>query len=846
MSDQVKVTLTADAQMLIAAFKQAGISVDQFDTKATKASSGFRAAWGQMKGLAGELGLAMGLGEITRQLAGFTVSSYDAALAQKDVKSALTDLLGSSAAYEDAIRQVQAATKNTISETEAARTAFGLLDNGIAQSAEEAAQYALAGKALNSALGETASYEKFLMLLDEGSAMLLNNFNITQSAVEARQREIMATDGVGEAEARLTAIRQLALEKGLALADTMSEETIQRQQAAASYEDFQASFGGLVSSIEQSFGVMDKSISLLNKMSEGAEAWGGVLDNVATISNINQRAAKNLGFEYSTLNSQLMRQVITLEDWEQAQQTAAAQLQRETEMMVRAEAQAKAMDAALRGAADASLQLAEAELASAGASQQALDAWGARYQGLDNITRTQGQAGVDLLNTMTGNVTPAAGIAEAISTGLDDIDLGGSFKSVADSLASQLSGAVSSAFGRMQEVAPEGSIIAGMFEAEDPGEFGRRLMALAEQGMEGMDSAWADAFTNAAGGNPIYAGLLQSIEEGDSAAVAAEANRLLSANLADVIATGLIENLRTSFEEQQLMEQVQAIVMEQIAGTGMEGDAAGLLGMMMGDPGAVAGNITDSLTPAVEGLKQSLGGLGSAGEAAAGEEGAGSSLLSPLVTDATSLDVLFNTTLPGSLEIALEMLQAMVEDGVEQLAIITTAVTELDTAINQTTDPGLTTMQATGVTTAQNIDQGMKKAVKTIGTNLVEAIKDATEAFWKMADAAAAAAGASNSAGASAPKGHTWGGGRASGGPISAGDLYLVGERGPELFIPGSSGYIAPFRESDPATISAGSTGGGSLTIGTLVLNGVQDVQTMFDGIEREARARGYQFQMVS
>jgi phage-related minor tail protein len=35
-------------------------------------------------------------------------------------------------------------------------------------------------------------------------------------------------------------------------------------------------------------------------------------------------------------------------------------------------------------------------------------------------------------------------------------------------------------------------------------------------------------------------------------------------------------------------------------------------------------------------------------------------------------------------------------------------------------------------------------------------------------------------------------GARASGGPVSAGGAYLVGERGPEVFVPRSSGNIIP------------------------------------------------------
>jgi hypothetical protein len=49
--------------------------------------------------------------------------------------------------------------------------------------------------------------------------------------------------------------------------------------------------------------------------------------------------------------------------------------------------------------------------------------------------------------------------------------------------------------------------------------------------------------------------------------------------------------------------------------------------------------------------------------------------------------------------------------------------------------------------------------------------------------------------------GKVFGGARANGGPVSMGNAYLVGERGPELFVPNSSGYIN-------ANKSGGGTGG--------------------------------------
>ena len=50
-----------------------------------------------------------------------------------------------------------------------------------------------------------------------------------------------------------------------------------------------------------------------------------------------------------------------------------------------------------------------------------------------------------------------------------------------------------------------------------------------------------------------------------------------------------------------------------------------------------------------------------------------------------------------------------------------------------------------------------------------------------------------------------FGGGRASGGPVQGGTPYLVGERGPELFVPGRSGNIVPnnvVNNSQPVTVT--------------------------------------------
>jgi len=58
--------------------------------------------------------------------------------------------------------------------------------------------------------------------------------------------------------------------------------------------------------------------------------------------------------------------------------------------------------------------------------------------------------------------------------------------------------------------------------------------------------------------------------------------------------------------------------------------------------------------------------------------------------------------------------------------------------------------------------------------------------------------------------------GRAGGGPVTAGTPYMVGEKGPELFVPGASGSIVPNNR-----MSGSSDGGGGVTVNYAIASGV-------------------------
>lgn len=57
-----------------------------------------------------------------------------------------------------------------------------------------------------------------------------------------------------------------------------------------------------------------------------------------------------------------------------------------------------------------------------------------------------------------------------------------------------------------------------------------------------------------------------------------------------------------------------------------------------------------------------------------------------------------------------------------------------------------------------------------------------------------------------------WVGRRAIGGPVNAGQAYVVGEKGPELFVPGANGTIVP-NTSVPSSAGGSGLGGSSITI---------------------------------
>jgi hypothetical protein len=297
-----------------------------------------------------------------------------------------------------------------------------------------------------------------------------------------------------------------------------------------------------------------------NTISEGAQGWSSAIESIRTINQIEQRAIQITGLH----SREAARLAGRIDEWDAAIQRAGAHLQAQSENEAKATAwmiqykdAAIAANAATREAARAANEAAAARNAEAIATMYS-------SQAIAQNALANAQTMADAY--ATGNVyteNPAFEIAQSLKDELADVPetLTTSFDTIANDLSNRLSGAVGEAFGRMQQTVPGLDEMFG--GGEEPGEFGRRLGALAD-GLQDSDQVFLEKFKEQAGGNPIYSALLTAIEEGDSAGVAAEANRLLNENLAMVIATGLKDSVVAQMREQEVLAEAQRILAEEL------------------------------------------------------------------------------------------------------------------------------------------------------------------------------------------------------------------------------------------------------------------------------------------
>jgi TP901 family phage tail tape measure protein len=152
----------------------------------------------------------------------------------------------------------------------------------------------------------------------------------------------------------------------------------------------------------------------------------------------------------------------------------------------------------------------------------------------------------------------------------------------------------------------------------------------------------------------------------------------------------------------------------------------------------------------------------------------------------------------------------------EWLPGVSTKVNELSEWLNKTNEYGETTATVLGRDIANSLE-----AIAMIITAPLNLLKEMVKVLQDIIDLGERAAKAAANAALSTPFGASVAHSvksvssmfRASGGPVSGGSSYIVGERGPELFVPNASGSIVPNHK----------LGGGGITININTMVGEEE-----------------------
>lgn len=712
-----------------AATEKAGMSVGQMVTK--------------MAALAAAYG-------VVNKAQEFAVTSFNAARAQNDIKGALIGVVGGLDQYNKLIEAARGSTRGMVSETNLANAGMVLLKSGIAGSAEEVGRLSAAGTALvNTYSAQGASQEKLVRFLLTGNRALMDNFNITQQQINAKQAEITATTGLTGQEAKLAAIKALVIQEGEKLLGSVSDETIQAGQAAAAWDDFTAAFGQVLIAFNQATGLVPGVTGLFQNLTAGAQAWAYTLNEAipaiqAHYDSLGQQAARAAvaaksqdelmaAFEsglsdLDAFRQELIANVDSVEEYNsiiykgsRGSKIFTDQLsltgKEFAEMKVEVTAQTVALEKnreAAWGALSATGKLAIEQInlaQSAGASSQALAAVTARYQGLANAERTV-TAGHSVLETMAQGETLTGPEAERMAELAKTQEkfakqsataMTKSFDQAANSLRSTIESVIKPSLSEVwQPAGQEGPI----------DEWARRVATIATSG---FSSEWLQEASKQFGGQSFFAPILQAMQGGDEGALKQAATDLLTKNVTALWDVETIKaRVRQQLQEQNLRQQIIDQVQAELAGEGVTVSPETVA--------AVAGGAT-----------QAAGGMAQANQATADMGLTAGTTQTALDNLGLTLDTITNVKIVAFITQTGELQTAMGKLSVG----VTTASTEMITALTAAVPKMEGVIKLVDwVSLGASIDRGIAKGISDNELVVMEKLKSmAKEALKQAGDA---------------------------------------------------------------------------------------------------------------
>lgn len=558
---------------------------------------------------------ALGLGITISQLQQFASEARAAAIEQANARNALTATVGSVSAYNAAMNEARQVTNGMVSDTQLAQGVNQLMAAGLAQSATDAAQLIQTQKILQGVFGDTAaSFDRFYMLLSGGSPMLYNNFALTKQQVDAQAQLLKATKGLSDEEAKSQAVKDLLIASSKKYSDALGAETVAANQAAAAQTNFLSSFGNVINSLDKATGASSTYTTVLNKLTEGANAWSTILNQqIPAIQNHNAALADQAA--RSAIAAQSQDQLVNsfknatsdLDAFKASLAAGTGSIGEYNDLVARGSqgnqilmnslaltadeynnlksamsdavvtsgswvSSLNAMNIYTTQAAAAARDLADAQHAVTAANQQ--------QQKSNADLRAAKEAAPELGARITEARTAAYEEQQARQQEQQRADkaaerqakttaraMAKSFDEVGQAISSNIGNAVSGAINDLSEVWNPGG---NADPANGAAQWARRMAAIAAGGIK---DEWAnpERWANFGGDKSILQPLFDSISKGDDAAVKAQAQALLTNKVADLFDANMIaQQAEQKWRAQQLQQQLNDRVSKLLGEKGLQ------------------------------------------------------------------------------------------------------------------------------------------------------------------------------------------------------------------------------------------------------------------------------------
>ena len=574
-------------------------------------------ASGAFRGVTREAGLMeRGIGALNKVLGAFGIAlgvqktlEWGDALSRAgrestDARNRLVDYLGSIEKYNEFVEEAQRATRGMVSESDLASGAFILLEQNLAKNAQEAAKLANAGNVLSQAFASSgASVELFNRFLSTGSRVLADNFAISNVQIDTLAAQKQATEGLSKEEARLAAIRELAIEKADRLSKTMSEGTVEAAQYQATLEDLAGTIGELLNpAMEDARGLNTSFIATLLGLASALKTNRDDLvqmqESLIANSDSIEEYRENMADAVDG-NVELMRVLnLTTEEFiAMKQEMVTGSIAAKgglTDIGIAAEHLAIQMAkvASLTNEGREAFERLQSAAAGRTAAQDFLGGLEAtqgpltieeRAQAEEDANRRREQEQKDSSRRMKRIIEDAA-------------------KELGNTISGAVSGAIGSATSFVEQAL-------GLDE-ERQDEAGESLRRMAAVATGGLGNEWTQLLAQELEGVDAAQAFVAAVQNQDDAAVREEAKKLVANPIIELFdATVIADEVERVMREQQLADQLNDRVSAVLAERGIDADS-GLVAQILGDP-----------APATQAAVTSIDTVGSAAQNMASNTG---------------------------------------------------------------------------------------------------------------------------------------------------------------------------------------------------------------------------------